>query len=106
MHIVSLLNAPGTSDLGHSAADPIESRSDYTLSGAVQTAAVLQPAPSHNSIFREPDGRLNRPLIGVLTVAGLLSFGHLVCPASSGMRVWFDGIARITQVIPSQESPR
>ena len=105
MRIVSLLNAPGSSDLGRSVTDPIETSSRYLPSGAAQTGAVLGPAPLHNSLFREPDGRLNRPLIGVLIVAGLLTIGHFVCPASSGVRIRVDGVAKTAQVILPQESP-
>ena len=106
MRIVRLLNSPGSSDPGRSMADPIESSGRYTPYGSAQRAAVLRPVLIHNSIFREPDGRLNRPLIGALTVAGLLTIGHFVCPASSGTRIWFDGVAKMAQVILPPESPR
>ena len=106
MHGVSLENARGTSDPGLSVADSIESSRRYLPSNAAGTAAVLRPDPIYNSIFRETDGRLNRPLIWALSVAGLLTLGHFVCPASSGRRISVDRVAQIAQVILSRGSPR
>ena len=106
MHSVSLVNALGAFDPELSVVDPIESSSQCPPPHAAQTATVLPPAPIHNSIFREPDGRLNRPLIAVLTVAGLLTLGHFVCSAPSRTPMWVDDVAKMVQVILSQELPR
>ena len=95
MHSVSFLDGPATSDPELSASDPSES------SGL----AAPSPAPIHNSIFREPDGRLNRPLIAVLTVAALLALGHFVFPAQSGAPMWVNDVAKMAQVILSPQSP-
>jgi len=68
--------------------------------------AVLSPAPIHNSIFHEPDGRLNRPLIAVLTVATLLTLGHFVFPAQSGVPMWVNDVAKMAQILSPQSPGR
>ena len=78
----------------------------YPPSNVTRTAAVLRLAPIRNSIFRKPDGRLHRPWIWALTVGGLLTIAHFVCPASSGRRIRPDSVTNIAQVILSRESPR
>jgi hypothetical protein len=63
----------------------MNSSSRYPLIDSAQAADVLQPTALHDfsDLFRELDGRLNRPLIVVLIVAVLLTIGHLSYPASS-----------------------
>jgi len=95
MHSVSFSDGPAASDRELSVSAPIAS------SGV----AVLSPAPTHNSIFHEPDGRLNRPLIAVLTVATLLTLGHFVFPAQSGVPMRVNDVANMAQVILSPQSP-
>ena len=66
----------------------MDSSNRYRLIDSAQSADVLQPTPLHDfsDLFRELDGRLNRPLIVVLIVAVLLTIGHLSYPASSIMQ--------------------
>ena len=63
----------------------MEASSQYPLIDSAQAADAQRPTALHHfsDLFRQLDGRLNRPLIVALIVAVLLTIGHFKYPASS-----------------------